>query len=144
MIGVILSGHGNIASGFKSGMELVFGSASNFDALDFSQEVTPEELEKNMKNKIEEFNKGKGVLILTDIAGGTPFKTASMLSLQYENVKVISGVNFSMLLEVISERDSYQLNDLYLHAIETGKSEIKAFEVGNKKKVETVEDEMGI
>lgn len=141
MIGVILVGHGNIATGFESGLKLVFGSASNFGALDFTQDITPEILEQKIVEKIEELNQEEGILILSDIAGGTPFKTASMLSMKYENVKVVSGMNFSMILEVMSERDSFNINELYTHAINTGKEEIRGFEIVKKEKIENIEDD---
>ena len=52
MIGVIVTGHGNIATGIQSGMNLVFGNIENFSTIDFTEEITPEELE----NKIKEYN----------------------------------------------------------------------------------------
>lgn len=135
MIGVIITGHGNIASGLESGVKLVFGSAPSFGALDFTEDITPEVLEQKLNEKIDELNVVKGVLILSDIAGGTPFKTASLVSLKKEKVKVISGVNFPMLLEVLSERDSFDdISELYKHAIKTGKDEIVSFELKEKKR----------
>lgn len=140
MIGIILTGHGHIATGFESGMKLVFGEAQGVAAIDFSQEVTPEVLEEKLKSKIEEFNVDKGVLILTDIPGGTPFKVSSMLSMKYNNVKVVSGMNFPMILEVVSERDDYEIEGLYLHALDTGKAEVKGFEIVKKEVVEDLDD----
>ena len=140
MIGVIVTGHGNIATGIQSGMNLVFGNIENFSTIDFTEEITPEELEKKIEEKIEELDKGKGVLILTDIAGGTPFKTASLLSMKKNNVKVISGVNFPMLLEIICERENFELDSLYLHALEEGKKEIKGFEFKKKQEIPEEDD----
>lgn len=127
MIGVILTGHGNIADGFVSGANLVFGELENCEAINFTFDVTPEQLEKNLEEAINRLNVGKGVLILTDILGGTPFRTASLLSIKNENVKVISGVNFPLILEVLSEREDSTLEDLYNLAIETGKNQLQGF-----------------
>lgn len=131
MIGVILTGHGQIADGFVSGAKLVFGELENCAAVNFTFDITPEQLEKDLEENINKLNTGEGVLILTDILGGTPFRTASLLSIKHENVKVISGVNFPLLLEVLSEREDSKLIDLYNLAIETGKAQLQGFELEN-------------
>ena len=104
MIGIILTGHGKIAEGIESSIKLVFGKPEKFYSINFTEDITPELLEKEIEEKIDELNGEEGVLIFTDIAGGTPFKTASVLSLKKEKVKVISGMNLPMVLETVCER----------------------------------------
>ncbi|WP_064614579.1 PTS galactosamine/N-acetylgalactosamine transporter subunit IIA [Streptobacillus moniliformis] len=136
MIKILITGHGKISSGILSSVELIYGVSEELVAIDFTQEITPEILEDKIEKEI--LSSKDGVLILSDIAGGTPFKVASILSLKHENVKVIGGMNLPMVLEVLSERDYSTTEKLYNFALEMGKEEIKGFEI--KIKEETSDD----
>ncbi|CAM3148917.1 PTS galactosamine/N-acetylgalactosamine transporter subunit IIA [Streptobacillus ratti] len=127
MIKILITGHGKIASGILSSVELIYGIAEELIAIDFTQDLTPEMLEEQIEKEI--ISAKDGILILSDIAGGTPFKTASVLTLKHENVKVIGGMNLPMVLEVLSERDYSIPEKLYHFALEIGKEEIKGFEL---------------
>ncbi|CAM3519830.1 PTS galactosamine/N-acetylgalactosamine transporter subunit IIA [Pseudostreptobacillus hongkongensis] len=139
MIGIILTGHGKISSGIKSSVDLVMGSVDKLEYYDFTQDITPEVLESKISEGIDKLNED-GVLILTDIAGGTPFKLASVLSLNKANVKVVAGMNLPMVLEVISEREYSDIEKIYDFSIEVGKSEIQGFEVKIKEQNNYFED----
>ena len=144
MIGIILTGHGKISSGIKSSVDLVMGSVDKLEYYDFTQDITPEVLESKISEGIDKLNED-GVLILTDIAGGTPFKLASVLSLNKANVKVVAGMNLPMVLETVCEREGYDsINELYLNAVETGKSQITGFELKDTKSKNEGEFEEGI
>ena len=137
MTGIIVTGHGNIATGIGSAVKLVFGQPEKFYTVDFTEDTTPEQLEEKILDKVNEIRKGStdngnGVLILSDIAGGTPFKTASLISVKNENIRVISGMNLPMILEVLCEREGMELEELYSHAMATGKDEIKGFELKDR------------
>ncbi|MDO5089149.1 MAG: PTS galactosamine/N-acetylgalactosamine transporter subunit IIA [Leptotrichiaceae bacterium] len=138
MTGIILTGHGNIGTGIGSAVELVFGKPEKFQTIDFTEGTTPELLEKKLEKEIDNFQ--SETLILTDIAGGTPFKTASLLSMKKKNVKVVSGMNLPMVLEVICERENLDLESLYFHSMEIGKSQITGFEL-NKNLSENKNDD---
>ncbi len=147
MTGIIVTGHGNIATGIGSAVKLVFGQPEKFYTVDFTENITPELLEEKILDKVNETGAGNGVLIFSDIAGGTPFKTASIISLKRENIKVISGMNLPMILEIICEREEMELEELYYHAMTIGKDEIKGFELKNKgisEKNEEISEEEGI
>ena len=98
MTGIILVGHGNFATGLSSAANLIFGELEKFEALDFTIDTTPEILERKIEEKIKEFGNNNGILIFSDIAGGTPFKVSSLASLKYSNVKVFAGTNLPLLL----------------------------------------------
>ena len=147
MTGIIVTGHGNIATGIGSAVKLVFGQPEKFYTVDFTEGITPELLEEEILDKVNETGAENGVLIFSDIAGGTPFKTASIISLKRENIKVISGMNLPMILEIICEREEMELEELYYHAMTTGKDEIKGFELKDKgisEKKEEMSEEEGI
>ncbi|WP_064605694.1 PTS galactosamine/N-acetylgalactosamine transporter subunit IIA [Streptobacillus moniliformis] len=141
MIKILITGHGKISSGILSSVELIYGVSEELVAIDFTQEITPEILEDKIEKEI--LSSKDGVLILSDIAGGTPFKVASILSLKHENVKVIGGMNLPMVLEVLSERDYSTTEKLYNFALEMGREEIKGFELKIKNKAsDDFEDEI--
>lgn len=140
MNGIIITGHGNFATGVSSAVKLVFGETDNFYAIDFTQDVTPETLENRIIEKINLMKNMKGVLIFTDIAGGTPFKSSVMISLREKNIKVLGGTNLAMLLEVLASKDDCSLDELYSLALEIGKDEVKGFEVKQKENNESDDD----
>lgn len=131
MIGIIITGHGKIASGILSSISLIYGETEKLSAIDFTEDISPELLEEKISLEIDRLNEN-GVLIFSDIVGGTPFKSASIISLKKENVKVIGGMNLPMILEVLSEREYLDVNKLKEFALETGKSEIVSFELSKR------------
>ena len=142
MTGIILVGHGNFATGLSSAANLIFGELEKFEALDFTIDTTPEILERKIEEKIKEFGNNNGILIFSDIAGGTPFKVSSLASLKYSIVKVFAGTNLPLLLEVLSEREGYKdLDSIMEYLVNIGREEIKFFKVNNKKnQLEETED----
>lgn len=71
MTGIILTGHGNIATGIESAVKLVFGQPEKFYAQDFTENITPELLEQKIIENINEIKEcstddGNGVLILSE------------------------------------------------------------------------------
>ena len=88
MIGIILSGHGEFASGLYSSIQLIAGEQENFQAIDFSEGMSSEELQEKFNEAAENVDQGQGVVIFTDIPGGTPFNQAVILSTKKENLKV--------------------------------------------------------
>lgn len=96
---VVLLGHGHCASGYLSSLEMIAGKQQHVEAIDFSESMSPQELEEKLETAIKEEEE---VLILCDLLGGTPFKLAAARSLQKggQKIEVIAGFNLSMLLEV--------------------------------------------
>lgn len=129
MINILITAHGKLASGILSNIEFIYGKSEILYTIDFTNDITPSELEKNILDIIK-ISKD-GLLILTDITGGTPFKVSSLLSTKYDNVKVIGGVNIPMVLEVITQADILDLKDLYNEAINSGKEQINGFEIND-------------
>lgn len=135
MIGIVLTGHGNFASGLNSALELIAGKQENFQVVEFKENDSTDDLEINLKKAVEKLKKCNGIAFLTDLAGGSPFKNSVMLSLSMKDIDsfVISGTNLGMLLEVALNRDSYDLIGLKQLSIDSGKNSIKVY----GKKVET-------
>ena len=96
--------HGNLALELKSAMEHMIGDQNDIEI--FS--ITPEDDIDIQKNKIEkklkELNQGKGVIILTDVFGGTPSNLA-LNFLEPGIIEIMSGVNLPMLIKICQLRD---------------------------------------
>lgn len=141
MIAMILTGHGNFASGLKSSMKLIGGEPENFAAVDFLESYSTDDLEKEINKALETLDTKDGVIIFSDLAGGSPFKTSVEISMKRkENIKVIAGTNLGMLIEIGMSRsfieDIEVLTDM---AVNTGKDQVMKYEF--KKRVEEeVED----
>lgn len=100
MRGIILSGHGNFASGLTSSLDLITGIPENFYFHDFLQDMTQEGLTELFQESINKLQDCDEIVLITDIVGGTPFKSAVLMSLQYPKLKVVSGTNLPFLLSL--------------------------------------------
>lgn len=146
MIAVILSGHGGFASGIEKAIHQVIGEQQQFIALDFPEESTTQQLEAQMRQAIQEIDSGEGIVFLTDLLGGTPFRTASLLSQEREDIQVVTGTNLQMVAEMLLERDELKLIEFRDQAIECGHRGITslAAEMALKDKTTTAEEHDGI
>lgn len=94
---IIITGHGNFASGLKSSLDLIVGNYDFIKVVDFTENKNPEELKNDIKSIIDKCSDNE-LYIFTDLAGGTPFKVSSELALN-NNIKVFCGTNLPMLIE---------------------------------------------
>jgi mannose/fructose/sorbose-specific phosphotransferase system IIA component len=101
MIGIILCCHGDMAEGVKSAAELIIGPQENFVSLGIHLGEGMDALKKQLKSAIRKAGK-EGVLILTDIPGGTPFNVSAMMI--GDRVKMISGFNLPMVIKLLMDR----------------------------------------
>ncbi|MGF1724786.1 PTS galactosamine/N-acetylgalactosamine transporter subunit IIA [Photobacterium nomapromontoriensis] len=125
MIGIIVSGHINFASGMRSAVEAITGEQEAIEFIDFIPSMTTEELENHMIDSIERINQGEGVLILTDIPGGSPCNRGLSIMLNRNDVKVIAGTNLPMIANACFERDGVTLAELVDIVTDIGHQSIK-------------------
>ncbi|MBS4538113.1 PTS sugar transporter subunit IIA [Clostridium sp. D2Q-11] len=143
MVGVIIAGHGNFASGIESVIKLIVGEQENIRIVDFLEQHSTEDLKRNILENINELN-CNSYLIFTDIPGGSPFKASVEVSMDNENIEVISGTNVPMIMEILFDRDNEEVEKLKQRAIETGKKQILSFELKESKKEKEIKIEDGI
>lgn len=105
MRGIIVTGHGNFASGVGSTVKLVMGEQEKTAFIDFTENMSSSELSSLLEKTVVEMGAEDGIVILADIMGGTPFNESAMLSSKYENITVFGGMNMAMLFEIIDSRD---------------------------------------
>ncbi|MGG7059130.1 PTS galactosamine/N-acetylgalactosamine transporter subunit IIA [Clostridium nigeriense] len=130
MIGLIISGHGNFASGLHTSLKLIAGEHSNIEYVDFEETDSTETLKEKYYNSLKNLNNCESILALSDLAGGSPFKTLVEVKTEIEKpMEVIGGTNLPMLLEISMTKDIIEdLSSLSESAIEVGKSGVVKFE----------------
>ena len=105
MLGIILTGHGGFASGMEKAMKQILGEQSHFIAIDFPETSTTALLTSQLEQAVGELDGEEGLIFLTDLLGGTPFRVASTLAMQKTGREVITGTNLQLLLEMVLDRD---------------------------------------
>ena len=101
-IGVIITGHGKLASGILSGVSMVIGKTARAVAIDFEPGDNFDDLYQKYLEAYESLSSADYVLVLADLQGGTPFNRAYLTLHKKGNVRFLSGVNFSMVYYALS------------------------------------------
>jgi mannose PTS system EIIA component len=125
MIGMILVTHGRLAVELRSAMEHVVGAQRNVGTVCIGPEDDMENRRAEIEACIKQCDTGDGVVLLTDMFGGTPSNLAISMMAQ-QNVEVIAGVNLPMLVKLAKVRSSEPLADAVTFAEEAGKKYIAA------------------
>ena len=124
MIGVIILAHGKLGEEFISVAEQIVGPQKNIHTLSVDAKDVFPQASDNLKELIEKSDNGKGVLILTDLFGGTPSNLALSVLGFSEKLEVLAGINLPMLVKVLSLRENEPLEKLVHMAQEAGKKYI--------------------
>ncbi len=132
MVGILLVTHLDFGKKLLQVAELIMGKQQLCEALSIDAFSSMEQILGDIQMSVKELDVGEGVLILTDMFGGTPSNLSFSL-LKSHNLEVITGVNLPMLLKIFSNRD-LPLKDLAAEAKTAGKQGIRiAGEVLNRK-----------
>ena len=124
MIGILLVTHANLGSALIETAELILeGSRENIGFVSINIQKKPERLRKKIKKGISKVKTDDGILILTDMFGGTP-SNLSYSFLEEGKVEVISGVNLPILLKAINLRGRMDMDDLTSSLIKNGRRSI--------------------
>ncbi len=142
MIGIIITGHGNFASGLTSSLTLIAGAPENYEVVDFVQEDGVQQLEEKILKAIESLKNCSEILVFSDLVGGSPFKTAVECSMKVsEKVTVLSGTNLGMLIECSMARNFVEdAQGLVEQVLATGKEQVMKYQYVEKKQVQESED----
>jgi len=108
MIGLVLVTHGRLAEELRLAMEHVVGAQRNVAAVCISADDDIENRRADIEARIAEVESGDGVVLLTDMFGGTPSNLAISM-MNRPGVEVISGVNLPMLVKLAKVRSSQTL-----------------------------------
>ncbi|MGE0044600.1 MAG: PTS sugar transporter subunit IIA [Hyphomonadaceae bacterium] len=126
MIGVVVVSHGQLAEEFLSAGEHVLGPQRQMRAVAIGPDDDMEAKRAEILNAVRHVDDGSGVIILTDMFGGTPSNLA--ISAIYEGdgrIEVIAGVNLPMLIKLGEVRDRASLEEAAMQAQEAGRHYIR-------------------
>jgi len=123
MIGLLIVTHCDLGKEFLNAAEFIVGKMEAVEVISITQTSNSEKIRKMIEDKISVLNKGKGVLILTDMFGGTP-SNISLSFLKDEMVEVLTGVNLPMVIAIAQNRSRLGLSELAEKAQEAGKMSI--------------------
>ena len=123
MIGLILVTHGNLADEFLSAMQHVVGPQEFVGTVCIGPDDDMETRRDEIMQKVQHVDNGKGVIVLTDMFGGTPSNLAISI-MDKANVEIIAGVNLPMLIKLAVLRKDCSLKDAVIGAQDAGKKYI--------------------
>ena len=123
MIGMVLVTHGQLATEFKAALEHVVGPQEQLETITIGPDDDMETRRKDIMAAVCSVNSGQGVVVLTDMFGGTPSNLA-LSCMNGSSVEVVAGINLPMLIKLASVRDEESLVDAVSHAQEAGRKYI--------------------
>jgi PTS system mannose-specific IIA component len=123
MIGIVLVTHGRLASEFIEALEHVVGAQRNMSAVCIGADDDMEQRRQEIIDSVAKADEGDGVVLLTDMFGGTPSNLAISV-LDQGRVEVIAGVNLPMLIKLASVRASEPLTSAVVQAQQAGRKYI--------------------
>jgi PTS system mannose-specific IIA component len=123
MIGLVLVTHGRLADEFVTAMEHVVGKQEQIATVAIGPEDDMEARRNDIDSAIKAVDAGRGVIVLTDLFGGTPSNLAISL-MERGRVEVIAGINLPMLIRLESARKAMKVVDAVAAAREAGRKYI--------------------
>ena len=123
MIGLVLVTHGRLAFEFVTAMEHVVGPQKKIVAIGIGPHDDMEDRRQQIADLVAEVDSGDGLIILTDLFGGTPSNLAISL-LERGKIEVIAGVNLPMLIRLDGTRKVMKIQDAVTAAKDAGKKYI--------------------
>jgi PTS system mannose-specific IIA component len=123
MIGGIIVSHGKLAEEILNALTIILGEALNIEAISIGWYDDVEDSKKKINQSLKRVNQKNGVVIFTDMFGGTP-SNLSFSFLKDNRIEIITGVNLPMLIKFVSLQRSNNLKEVAKKVVEQGKKNI--------------------
>ena len=123
MIGGIIVSHGKLAEELLNALNIILGEVVNIDAISIGWYDDVEESKKKISQSLKAVNKKNGVLIFTDMFGGTP-SNLSFSFIDDNQIEIITGVNLPMLIKFASLQRNNNLKAVAKKVVEQGRKNI--------------------
>ena len=123
MIGMVLVTHGHLATEFRSALEHVVGPQRQLETVMIGPDDDMERRRADIVKAVASVDTGEGVVVLTDMFGGTPSNLAISV-MDGANVDVVAGINLPMLIKLASVREEASLNQAVTQAQDAGRKYI--------------------
>ena len=123
MIGALAVTHGQLAHELVAAAEMIVGEISHIQAVSIGWHDDVNDTRREIERRIAEVEHGTGVLILTDMFGGTPSNIAFSFH-EPGKVDVVTGVNLPMIIKIATQKDGETLDSLARGVRDQGRSSI--------------------
>jgi PTS system mannose-specific IIA component len=123
MVGILVVSHGKLADALISSVQFLVGNLERVKGISIWPRDRKEEVKDRIQKGVGEVDDGHGVVILTDLLGGTP-TNLSLSVLEDEKVEVVTGVNLPMLLTLSSYQEDKSLEEIGRLAKKSGRRSI--------------------
>ena len=123
MIGLLVITHGDLGGELVKAAEFIMGNREKITSLSVMSQTNPDQLSRQIKQAIDTVGGPEGVLVLTDMFGGTP-NNISLTMLEEGKVEVVTGVNLPMVIKALSSRDKLSLTELASQVCSAGREAI--------------------
>lgn len=111
MTGIILITHGRLGRELINAAEFILGKIEKVECISIEPNLEPERLHQSLTKTVKQLQSNAGILILTDMFGGTP-NNISLAFHQQGKVEVVTGVNLPMVIKAVTDRKSKSLTEL--------------------------------
>ena len=122
-IGGVIVSHGQVANELLAAAEAVVGDLSHITSVSIGWHDDVEMAKAEIERAIGQVSEGRGVLLLTDMFGGTPTNISAMF-LQENEVEIVTGVNLPMVIKLASMNGELSLRELAKEVEDQGKEAI--------------------
>jgi PTS system mannose-specific IIA component len=123
MIGALLVSHGHLAQELLAAAEMIVGEISHIQAVSIGWHDDVNDARSEIEKRIADVDGGAGVLILTDMFGGTPSNIAFSFH-EPGKLDVVTGANLPMIIKIASQKEGETLESLARSVCEQGRSSI--------------------
>ena len=123
MIGMVLVTHGRLANEFRAALEHVVGPQAQLETIAIEPDDDMDGRRKDIMAAVDRTDTGDGVVVLTDMFGGTPSNLA-ISCMNGRKVEVIAGINLPMLIKLARVRDEASLDQAVVSAQDAGRKYI--------------------
>lgn len=123
LVGVLLVTHGQLGKELVAATQTIVGKMSHITAVSIGWNDNVDESKARIEEAVLKLNQGKGVIILTDMFGGTP-SNLSLSLLKKSELEIITGVNLPMVIKLANQSGNEPLDDLVVKVRDQGQKHI--------------------
>ena len=123
MVGAIIVTHGSLGEEIIKSAEMIIGQQEKIKSVAIRPEDSEATIRENIAKALNEVDEGEGVLILTDMFGGTP-SNLSLCFFEENRIEVVTGINLPMLIKFSTERKKGTLSEIVSTIKEYGQKHI--------------------
>ncbi len=124
MKGIVIVCHSDLADGFTGAAAMILGEIENLRTVSVDVAQEPETVQETVRETVKAVNEGDGVLILTDLFGGTPTNVC-LPFLEPGKIEIITGINLPLVIKAVKDREKFTLEELKKRLVQSAIKNIK-------------------